>query len=216
MKNYLYLVRDSDAKSFERRKGGKMKNAAIPRTILIFALFGLLLSCTSFPSPKSGDDTLLILPVNTLRQTSVQFFGNCEVRIVRLEDYRETLYQIDPNSHYGMIEGLPPGQYAIREIAAKYKEGGTVWAKKADIEFSLIPNCITILPQEFFFKIIETPNKDKPGEYIYEMWVSWGDLTQSTAKKLLQRLIEEKNYPFWELSENTKENQAVSQAFSEL
>ena len=48
------------------------------------------------------------------------------------------------------------------------------------------------------------------------MSMSWGDLTQSTAKKLLQRLIEEGNYRFWQLSENTKENQAVSQALNEL
>lgn len=193
-----------------------MKKTAIPRTILIFALFGLLLSCTSFPAPKSGDDTLLIIPVSTSRETSYQFFENCEVRIVRVGDYWETLYQIDPNSHYGMIEGLSPGQYAIREIAAKYKEGGTVWAKKADIEFSLTPNCITILPQEFFFRIIEIPKKDEPWKYTYEMSTTWGNLRQSTAKKLLQRLLEEENYPSWQLSENTKENQAVSQALSEL
>lgn len=193
-----------------------MNHTAIQRTGLIFAFVGLLLSCTSFPSPKSGDDTLLIIPVSTSRETSEQFFENCEVRIVRVGDYWETLYQIDPNSHYGMIEGLPPGQYAIREVAAKYKDGGTAWAKKADIEFSLIPNCITILPQEFFFRIIEIPKKDKPGEFIYQMSLSWGDLRQSTAKKLLKRLLEEENYQFWELSENTKENQAVSQALSEL
>jgi len=193
-----------------------MKNFALRRSGLIFALFVLLLSCTSFPSPKSGDDTLLIIPISTARETSQQFFGNCEVRIVRVKDYRETLYQIDPNSHYGMIEGLPPGQYAIREVAGKYKEGGTAWARKADIEFLLMPKCITILPQEFFFKIIEIPKKHKPYEYIYQMSLSWGDLRQSTAKKLLQRLIEEENYQLWELSENTKENQAVSQALSEL
>jgi hypothetical protein len=126
------------------------------------------------------------------------------------------LYQIDPNSHYGMIEGLPPGQYAIREVAFKYKEGGTAWAKKANIEFSLDANCITILPQEFFFKIIEIPKKRRPDQFTYEMSLSWGDLRQNTAKKLLQRLLEEENYPLWQLSEGTKANQAVSQVLSEF
>jgi len=46
--------------------------------------------------------------------------------------------------------------------------------------------------------------------------LSWGALTQSTAKKLLLRLSEEENFQSWELSESTKENQAISQVLSEL
>jgi len=188
-----------------------MKRTVSLKAGVILAVFGVLISCTSFPAPKSDDDTVLIIPKSTIREASEQFFGNCQIRIIRIEDSHETLYQIDPNSHYGIIAGLPPGHYVILETAAKYKEGGTAWAQKTDIKFSLVPNCITILPQEFVFKIEKVGKENQ-----YQMWLSWGALTQSTAKKLLLRLSEEENFQSWELSESTKENQAISQVLSEL
>lgn len=188
-----------------------MNKAMIGGAILVLCIFALLISCVSLPAPKSDGDTLFIIPVSAIRATSEQYFGLCELRIVRSGDNYETFCQINPDSHYGMIVGLSPGQYAVREISARYKAGSTAWARKTDIQFALVSGCVTILPQEIVFKIEKKANQES-----YQMFLSWGVLTQSTAKKLLQELGEQENYQYWQLSESTKEIEAVVQALSEL
>jgi hypothetical protein len=188
-----------------------MKLAQLGKIVLGALVFVSAISCASFPVPKSDDDAILIIPMQTTSAAGASYFGNCVIRIKKDSGGSPTLINLMPGAKYAMVKGMKPGSYSAVERFFTYSNGFKTEPKPETWKFTLGSRSITIVNATFTYVIDRQQGRSYPS-----VWGYWDKLTPEVAKDLLKDLSREENFKAWQLSDATKSNSTISQAMQEL
>jgi hypothetical protein len=182
------------------------------QSICLSLLTVLLISgCTTFPEPKTEEDTLLLIHVGYKKEIPEKLFGRYRIRIVSETKDVERLVRIEPTKKYLLIKGLPSGRYRIVERAFVYENGSIGSTDNTDIRFILESKRVTIVPTTFLYRLYREPNES--GYYMSGLWSA---ITQTDARDLLQRLQKDGLFDKWELSYGTRRHETFEIMLDEM
>jgi hypothetical protein len=175
--------------------GFEMKRSGLLFCALFIFVF--LIGCSSFPTLKAEDDTLLIIPTFFLKQTSPILFGEYHAKISNINVSSISVdVLIDPTKLYQVVQGLPEGDYIIPEYHFLYNTSKTGGTYPASIIFSMQKGTITFLPKTFQYT-------QKGDGHTFTYYGGWTTLTKEKISELYESLSKEQNFASWKLSEKT-------------
>lgn len=171
---------------------------AVPLSIALTVLAALALgSCASFPEPKSPEDTLLFIPVETNDIYGQAVFGFLRLTVVD-QDSGKTVKEIDvyANNNGKLVTGLKLGRYKVANIVFIYKNTGNRWGDtKTDITFEMKPGTVTVFPQQIF---LGTRKESEDATTVY-MHYEWNPLSASKKRAVLDELAKNESFALWKV-----------------
>lgn len=171
------------------------------RTIIFTALIaflGLFSGCASFPTPKTPEDTLLVVPflLFDLRDSG-GYPMNYSYRI-NLE-HAETgqtfsfyLGSTDPGD-FLYITGFPAGRYTIKNYETMGLMGKVTYQFRVEKNFVLENGKLSVLPLKF---IVYNVNSDNP-EYIGSVSFNYREINGKEEARIIKQLSEKEGFPLW-------------------
>ena len=170
----------------------------VPVGIVLTILAALVLgACASFPEPKSPDDTLLFIPVETNDIYGQAVFGFLRLT-VKDEASGKIVKEIDvyANNNGKLVTGMRPGRYKVSNIVFIYKNTGNRWGDTStDIAFELKPGTVTVFPQVIF---LGTKKESEDAATVY-MHYNWNPIFTSKKKAVLEELAKNESFALWKV-----------------
>jgi hypothetical protein len=183
--------------------------------LLLVVLAVVLAACSTLPAPKNEQSTLFVIPVKFEKTATVEIYGRCELHIESRSGQGDVDTWVDatPAVAYKPTDLLPPGQYKVTEMRFVYYEGNREGNAHPieGVYFETQPGRITILPM-----MVEYSIQKHSGRYKYMFYWKLNRMDKAKAKEILGKMMEEKNFAAWELSDKTASNPIIKAALREL
>lgn len=160
-----------------------------------------LLNCEGLPPPRDGGDTLVLLPTVAVDKLNDVSYGSFGVTIVsRTPPGTATRLFVDPARSYQAVSGLPEGEYTLDRVTLYYHGvPDNRFAGTLGVSFKTHSGRITIINGEFELRT----SGSGPRKVLRYYWKDNG-ISLPTARAILTRLKEEKNYRLWQLADETR------------
>ena len=192
-------------------------NSVMKRTVkqvIFFIITGVvgfgLLGCAGLPTPNSPQDTLLILPVDTDKQTVGTYFGKYRLHIKSRNEGIERIWTITPYGNYAKLTDLPPGSYTIDRVTFSYEKADKKGSEQdIDYRFTLEPGSVTVLPLVFLYDFY----RDDTESDRYWMRGRLAEIDREIAERVGADLKRQENFDRWKVSVATKRNDMFESLF---
>jgi len=185
------------------------------RYVILLVVIAALSACSTLPAPRTEQSALFVIPVKFEKTATVEIYGRCELHVLSATSGGDVDTWIDatPAVSFKPTDLLAPGKYKITEMRFVYYEGNS--KSKAHpitwLYFELQPGKITILPM-----MVEYSIQEYSGRYKYMFYWNLEKLDKAKAKQVLAKMMEDKDFPEWELCDKTINNPSVKAALAEL
>ena len=172
-----------------------MKKKKIRFNLIFLLLIACIVSCSMLPKPQSDNETLLILPIKTIKKANCDFFRHY---IIELENTDEII-RIDPQSGYMFVRNLQPGKYTATKLISLHR--GHVRRREFDlnIPFSLSARTITIFPCQLEV-LLRKEYREMKSDY-YQYWEFY-KLSTREKKNIIEDIKKHKSIEYWRIQEN--------------
>ena len=172
-----------------------MKKKKIRFNLIFLLLIACIVSCSMLPKPQSDNETLLILPIKTIKKANCDFFRHY---IIELENTDEII-RIDPQSGYMFVRNLQPGKYTATKLISLHR--GHVRRREFDlnIPFSLSARTITIFPCRLEV-LLRKEYREMKSNY-YQYWEFY-KLSTREKKNIIEDIKKHKSIEYWRIQEN--------------
>ena len=156
----------------------------------------VFMGCESFPKPKSGIDTLFVVPVVYLDSQTVlsrKISFGYKLTLENVQTGKLKYITIDSSKPYNIIKGWDPGEYLLKQ----YSSIGFVdnWTKKLRINqyLKLEMGKVTVFPCKIVIILLESTSQ----RYRTSIAVNFVELYEDDYEKIHEFLRIYANYHLW-------------------
>lgn len=184
---------------------------AAPLFVLLAA--ALLAGCASLPAPGSPGDTLLVIPIELVKNLDGQPGGRIKITLASADGLIQNAQSLNPARQYTLVAHLPAGKYTIAEEEFIFNDPtlsiGGGHKGKLGIPFELFPGKITILEMMLTYSVrVLGP--------VLTTSTQWGQLSPQVARRVVSSLASQDSFASWGLSEQSRRHPAIAPIVEEL
>ncbi|MFW5786519.1 MAG: hypothetical protein ACOCYC_04670 [bacterium] len=165
-------------------------------------LVALVMGCSTIPAPKSGAETLLVIPV--VREDAGGAIPSAGYFEILLGGEGRTLparwVRIDGTRPFTVVDGLEPGRYTIRQTRAVGTGDNVVMEmprvgqrRETGVAVEVEAGAITISPIAFRLRTAQRT----PGTFTFRL--STEETTPSLRRTVLDELSEDPDFAAWDV-----------------
>jgi hypothetical protein len=183
------------------------------RSIVGAPLFALLAGCASLPAPGSPGDTLLVIPIELVKDVEGQPGGRIKITLVSADGLVQNVQYLSPDKQYTLVAHLPAGKYKIAEEEFIFNDPtlslGGGHKGTLGIPFELFPGKITFLEMMLTYSV-------RVAGPVVTTGTQWNRLSPQVARRVMKMLTSKDSFAAWELCERTRRNPSIAPIVEEL
>ncbi len=176
------------------------------RKVIAILLLGILfMGCASMPTPKTGQETLVLIPLDYQRDRGIASFGNYILVIADKNSEQEVArIKVENDAEYIFSSALPPGDYYVKGGLFKFNSASNVDGKMFEFKkdyckFTTEPGKITVTSTGFQIIIARGEKEGSYNMNIKGITKNLSSLRKDTLKALQEDHPEE--FAQWEIAE---------------
>jgi hypothetical protein len=161
------------------------------RSILLFLLGILILSCGTFPQ-KADNRSIIVISIQNDKKDFDKYYV-----YYRIYYSKDEYFSIDPKKDRYVRMNFEPGEYEITAIEPVYYKLNQPFRKsETSIKFTCYPNGITILKDALKISFEEGDDR-RMAEH-----AEFTSLSDSEYEQLVEKIMTDKNAKYWEKYSN--------------
>ena len=191
----LCIVHAPAAEAGRRRRGFRPLFLSGALVVFLASFPG----CASFPTPKSPEDTLLVVPYLCYDiRVSATYPMNFSYRINLQNAKTGQIFSIyigsSDSNDYKYVTGLPPGKYTVKEYQPIGLVGNPVRAFRIQKTFTLKRGELSVMPLKIIIFSVDAEDRTR---FIGSVQFDYKDVSDHEKSRIINQLGAQEGFRLW-------------------